>query len=308
MKWENLNWFKIALRVRGSVFPVILPRILLFGGFGVVVSIAHSYGFSLPEEVGDITTNVAFNLVLGLLLVFRTNTAYERYWEGRKTWGGIVVNSLNLGRKIQIAILEKEPIDKENKTACLRLLSAFAIATKLHLRQPLERKELKHFLTESQYLQLEDVRNPPLKIAVWIGEYLKQQQINDCLSMEELVFMNSLLNNMVESLIGSERILKTPMPLIYAIYLKRLLLIYFIILPLHLVSTLQWWTVPSVALISFTLLGIEEIGHQLEDPFGFDLYDLPLDDICQTLIKNLEDLMNESEENLICQTESYLPS
>jgi ion channel-forming bestrophin family protein len=308
MIWEKLHWFQIALRVRGSVFPVILPRILLFSGFGVIVSIIHSYAFSLPEQVGDITTNVAFNLVLGLLLVFRTNTAYERYWEGRKTWGGIVVNSLNLARNIQVAILEKEPIDRDKKAACLRLLSAFAIATKLHLRQSPERKELKPFLTESQDLQLKDVRNPPLKIAVWIGEYLKQQQINDCLSMEELVFMNSLLNNMVESLIGSERILKTPMPLIYAIYLKRLLLIYFIVLPLHLVSTLEWWTVPSVALISFTLLGIEEIGNQLEDPFGFDLYDLPLDDICQTLTKNLEDLMNENKDNLICQTESYLPS
>ncbi|KAB8335326.1 hypothetical protein SD80_003055 [Scytonema tolypothrichoides VB-61278] len=308
MKWEKLNWFKIALRVRGSVFPVILPRIFLFSGFGVIISIIHYYGVSLPKQIGNVTTNVAFNLVLGLLLVFRTNTAYERYWEGRKTWGGIVVNSLNLGRKIQLAILEKEPIDKEKKAACLRLFSAFAIATKLYLRQLPEKKELKPFLTESQYLQLKDVRNPPLKIAVWIGEYLKQQQINDCLSMEELVFMNTLLNNMVESLIGSERILKTPMPLIYAIYLKRLLLIYFIVLPLHLVSTLQWWTVPSVALISFTLLGIEEIGNQLEDPFGFDLYDLPLDDICQTLTKNIEDLMNESEDNLICQTQSSLSS
>ncbi|MBW4634957.1 MAG: hypothetical protein KME30_24550 [Iphinoe sp. HA4291-MV1] len=297
------NWLQIALRVRGSVIPVILPRIFLFSGFGVVISIIHSYGFSLPEQIGNVTTNIAFNLVLGLLLVFRTNTAYERYWEGRKTWGGIVVNSLNLGRKIQVAILENEPIDREKKAASLRLLSAFAIATKLQLRQSLENKELKPFLTKSQYLQLKDVRNIPLKIAVWIEEYLKQQQVNNCLSMDELILMNNLLNKMVESLIGCERILKTPMPLAYAIYLKRLLLIYFLIFPFYLVKNLQWWTIPIVALISFTLLGIEEIGNQLEDPFGFDLYDLPLDEICHTLVKNMEDLMNKSEDNLVCQTE-----
>ncbi|MBW4593773.1 MAG: hypothetical protein KME46_12875 [Brasilonema angustatum HA4187-MV1] len=308
MSAEKVNWFQTALRVRGSVIPVILPRIFLFSGFGVIISIIHYYGFSLPEEIGNVTTNVAFNLVLGLLLVFRTNTAYEHYWEGRKIWGGIVVNSLNLGRKIQIAILENDPTDREKKAASLRLLSAFAIATKLHLRQSQENNELKPFLTELQYSQLQNVKNPPLKIAVWIEEYLKQQQINNRLSMDELLLMNNLLNNMVESLIGSERILKTPMPLIYAIYLKRLLLIYFIILPLDLVDDLQWWTVPIVALISFTLLGIEEIGNQLEDPFGFDLYDLPLDEICQTLIKNIEDLMARSEDELISQTESNLPS
>ncbi|NMG09036.1 bestrophin family ion channel [Brasilonema sp. UFV-L1] len=300
---EKVNWFQIALRMRGSVFPVILPRMFFFSGFGVIISIIHFYGFSLPEKIGNVTTNVAFNLVLGLLLVFRTNTAYERYWEGRKTWGGIVFNSLNLGRKIQIEILENEFIDRDKKSASLRLLSAFAIATKLHLRQSKENNELKPFLTESQYIQLKDVRNIPLKIVVWIGEYLKQEQRTNRLSLYELVSMNNLLNNIVESFIGCERILKTPMPLAYAIYLKRLLLIYFVVLPLNLVDNFQWWTVPIVALVSFTLLGIEEIGNQLEDPFGFDLYDLPLDDICHTLVKNLEDLMNKSEDNLVCQTE-----
>ncbi|MGH2415996.1 MAG: bestrophin family ion channel, partial [Microcystaceae cyanobacterium] len=108
--------------------------------------------------------------------------------------------------------------------------------------------------------------------------------------------------------IGCERILKTPMPLAYAIYLKRLLLIYFFVLPLYLVDNFQWWTIPIVALISFSLLGIEEIGNQLEDPFGFDLYDLPLDEICHTLVKNMEDLMNKSDNNLVCQTEEYLSS
>ncbi|MGH7997930.1 MAG: bestrophin family ion channel, partial [Brasilonema sp.] len=198
---EKVDWFQIALRVRGSVFPIILPRMFFFSGFGVIISIIHFYGFSLSEQMGNVTKNVAFNLVLGLLLVFRTNTAYERYWEGRKTWGGIVFNSLNLGRKIQIEVLENEFTDRDRKAASLQLLSAFAIATKLHLRQSKENKELKPFLTKSQYLQLKDVRNIPLKIAVWIGEYLKQEQLTNRLSLYELVSMNNLLNNMVESFI-----------------------------------------------------------------------------------------------------------
>jgi ion channel-forming bestrophin family protein len=296
MTTAKASWFRVALQLKGSVIPVILPRILLCSGFGFLISLIQYYGYSIPEQIfGSVISNVAYNLVLGLLVVFRTNTAYDRYWEGRKTWGGIVVNILNLGRKIKLAVLETELIDKENKIAALRLLGAFAIATKLHLRQQPVNSELQPLLSESQYLQLQEVKNAPLKIAFWIGEYLKQQQLQNRLSMDEFLPMNTLLDSMVEALMGCERILKTPMPLAYAIYLKRLLLIYCLVLPLQLVHDLSWWTALIVGLISFILFGIEEIGDQIEDPFGKDANDLPISEICTTLIQNLEDLNSQPE-------------
>jgi putative membrane protein len=94
---------------------------------------------------------------------------------------------------------------------------------------------------------------------------------------------------MVEALTSCERILNTPMPLAYAIHLKQLMLIYCISLPFQIVNKLTWWTGPSVALISFTLLGIEGIAIEIENPFGQDSNDLPLGDICTTLLQNLED-------------------
>ncbi len=291
MSLNKPNWFQLALQLQGSVIPVVFPRILLCSGLAFFISLLHYYGFSLPERIfGSVTTNVAYNLVLGLLLVFRTNTAYERYWEGRKIWGSIVINILNLGRKIRLAIAEIEPLDKEDKATALRLLGAFAIATKLHLREQPVNSEIEPLLTKSQYLELKEVKNIPLKIAFWIGGYLKQQQIRNCLSMDELINMNSSLDSMVEALMGCDRIRKTPMPLAYAIYLKRLLLIYCFVLPLQIVHDLNWWTVPIVALMSFILMGIEEIGNQIENPFGTDTNDLPVDEICTTVIKNLEDL------------------
>jgi ion channel-forming bestrophin family protein len=292
MSANKTSWFRVALQLKGSVIPVIFPRILLCSGFGFFVSLINYYGYSLPEQIfGSVISNVAYNLVLGLLVVFRTNTAYDRYWEGRKTWGGIVVNILNLGRKIQLAVLEIEPVDKHNKAAALKLLGAFAIATKLHLRQQPVNSELEALVTQSQYLQLKEVKNAPLKIAFWIGEYLKQQQLENRLTMDEFLPMNTSLDSMVEALMGCDRILKTPMPLAYAIYLKRLLLIYCFVLPLQLVHNLNWWTALIVAIISFILFGIEEIGDQIEDPFGNDANDLPIDEICTTAIKNLDDLI-----------------
>jgi putative membrane protein len=103
--------------------------------------------------------------------------------------------------------------------------------------------------------------------------------------------MQELLNEMVNAMGGCERILKTPMPLAYAIHLKQLLLLYCLTLPFQFVSELSWWTGAIVALISFTLFGIEEIGIEIENPFGRDPNDLPLDTICQTMLRNIEDLM-----------------
>lgn len=290
---EKPNWLQVALQIKGSVVPAIFPRLILCSGLGFIVSVINHYGYNLPQQIfSSVISNVAYNLVLGLLMVFRTNTAYSRYWEGRQIWGTIVINSLNLGRKIRLLILEKEPIDRENKVAAIKLISAFSIATKLQLRRLPVNSELKALLTPAQYLEIKNAKSPPLRIALWIGDYLKQQQNQNRLTIFELIAMNTALDKMVEGFIGCERILTTPVPLAYSIYLKRVLLIYCLILPLQLVYNLNWWTAPIVAVISFILLGVEEIANQIENPFGIEPNDLPVDQICSKLGTNLEDLMS----------------
>jgi len=118
------------------------------------------------------------------------------------------------------------------------------------------------------------------------------------LNSNQLMAMNKLLDSMVEALTGcvsasgasALRILTTPIPPAYGIYLKRVLLIYCIALPFKFVENLNLWTGLIVILISFVLFGVEEIGNEIEDPFGYDPNDLPLDDLCQTILGNIEDL------------------
>lgn len=291
MSGDRPPWFKVALQVRGSVIPSILPRVLLCGGFGVFISLLHF--FNLPVSM-HIFSSIVPIIFLGLLLVFRTNTAYERFWEGRKFWGTLVNNVRNLARQIWVAIEEKDPQDIELKKSALRLLPAFAVAMKLHLRQEAVNPELEPLMSPAQYQKLKSMNNPPLEIAFWIEDYMHEQYERNCLDVYQLTAMNELLNSMIDVLGGCERILKTPIPLAYAIHLKQLLLLYCLALPFQMVKDLGWGTGLVVALISFTLFGIEEIGIEIENPFGHDANDLPLDNMCAAIQRNMEDLISLS--------------
>lgn len=288
MRLEKFHWFKIAFQLKGSVIPAIFNRVMLCGLFGLFISILYYY--KLPVYY-PIFGTVIPSIVLGLLLVFRTNTANERFWEGRKCWGTLVNNIRNLARQIWVSVSEEQPEDREEKILALRLLVAFAVATKLHLRGEPVNSELTELMSHSRYFKLKAMNNPPLEVAFWIGDYLQQQYNRHCLSSYQLATMQDLLNSMVDTLGGCERILKTPMPLAYAIHLKQLLLIYCLLLPFQMVQSLGLWTGAIVALISFTLFGIEEIGIEIENPFGYDANDLPLDAICNTMKLNIEDLI-----------------
>lgn len=288
MTKEKFQWFQSALQLRGSVIPSVLPRTFVCGLFGFFISILHYYSFSVSLPIlGSLIPNI----VLGLLLVFRTNTAYDRFWEGRKFWGSLNNSIRNLARQIWVAVDEREPHDREAKVATMRLLVAFAVATKLHLRSESVNEELKDLISPFRYEKLTNMNNPPLEIAFWIGDYMQQQYEKNRLNMYQLAAMQKLLNDMVDSLGGCERILRTPMPLAYAIHLKQLLLLYCLSLPFQMVKDFGWFTGFMVALISFTLLGIEAIGLEIENPFGHDANDLQLDTICANMRRNMEDLI-----------------
>ncbi|WP_066427024.1 bestrophin family protein [Anabaena sp. 4-3] len=291
MTVEKKHWFQVAFQLKGSVIASIYKRVIACGLFGGFVSLL--YYFRVPVSQ-PILGSVIPSIVLGLLLVFRTNTAYDRFWEGRKCWGSIVNTTRNLARQIWVSVDERVPKDREEKIAVLNLLVAFAVATKLHLRAEPINRELEDLITPSRYFKLQTMNNPPLEIAFWIGDYLQHQYNCNCLNSYQLTSIQELLNNLVDNLGACERILRTPIPLAYSIHLKQLLLLYCWLLPFQMVESLGWWTGLVVGVVSFTLFGIEAIGLEIENPFGYDANDLPLDNICQTMKRNIDDLISLS--------------
>jgi putative membrane protein len=141
---------------------------------------------------------------------------------------------------------------------------------------------------------LQQSSHMPLQISLWLGAYLQHEYKNNRLSVNQLMMMQKSVQALMESLGNCERILKTPIPVAYSVHLNQLILLYCFLLPFQFVDQLVWLTGPFVALISFTLFGIEEIGVEIEQPFGYDANDLPLDEFCDAIENNIENLMKDN--------------
>lgn len=283
------NWFHLAISLKYSVIRDIKIQVILSMVIALIITIfyKHGYaGFSQPILAGLIP-----GIVLGLILVFRTNTAYERFWEGWHIAGMTIFTGRNLSRQMWLTIPDQNLEERQEKAAYLRLIAAFFIAMKQHLRRAGVDEQLKSVLSSEQFLELQNVSNMPLRVTQLLGSYLTKQYAKKHIDTIQFATLNRLLDQLVECLSRCERISGAPMPHAYSIHLRHLLILYCFALPFQMVKELQWWTIPVAGIVAFALFGVEAIALEIEDPFGYDPNDIPLDKLCQKLHNDIEELI-----------------
>lgn len=176
------------------------------------------------------------------------------------------------------------------ESSFLALNVGFFRAIRQHLRYAGVDKELKKpILYPEQCLGLQYVTNMQLKVTQRIGGYLTKQYTQKHIDSIQFACLNRLLDQLVECLSRCERLLAAPMPKAYSIHLRHLLLLYCVALPFQMVKDLQWWTIPVVGIVSFGLFGVEAIGLEIENPFGYDANDFPLNRLCKKLHNDTEE-------------------
>lgn len=289
MNYQEKSWFYLIFDFNSSVIPNIWMRVLVIMIFALGVTIAH--GNNLPMSQ-PILGSIIPGIVLGLLLVFRTNTAYDRYWEGRKLIGLIAKNCCLIAKNIMVFVPENNSEDYRKKIYHIQLLIALFIAIKLQLRQEKVNEEIKSYISEIQYLQLARAKNMPLQITKWLATYFDELAKNNSINQLTLINWNQKIEEIYIYFGGCERIASTPIPKAYSIHLKHLLLIYCFATPFQFVAELSWWTIPVAGTISFALLGVEAIGLEIENPFGYDYNDLPLENIATKMTEDIQELIN----------------
>jgi putative membrane protein len=297
MTAESKNWLQLVFDLKDSVVPVIKAQVILSMIFAVGITLIYQQGFTAVHQPA--LAGIVPGIVLGLLLVFRTNTAYDRFWEGRKVAGGIVITSLNLARKLAINVPAFNSDETQEKVVNLRFIYVFYITVISHLRGEPINDKLKQIISAQHYAELAATSNMPLAVVQWISDYVYKLFIYQHIDSRQLEAYNTLLDQLVDSLACCERILTTPMPRAYSIHLKHLLFLYCFALPFQLVKDLQFWTIPTVGIIAFALFGIEAIGLEIENPFGYDANDIPLETLANKVENYIEGLINSHKTDAI---------
>ena len=223
------------------------------------------------------TVHTLVGTALGLLLVFRTNSSYDRFWEGRQLWGSLVNESRNLARGASVH-LRGDPVLLDH---VIRWTGVFPYAVKNVLRGT---EGLGPIADELPRAELEWVlrsEHPPLSIATRITARLVKARDKGLISDIILASLDQNVQQLVHYLGGCERINSTPLPFAYMVHLRRVLILYCFTLPFALVEPFGWLSVLDTLGVAYTFFGIEEIGVEIENPFGNDLNDLALEDPAQ---------------------------
>ncbi|EGF30965.1 hypothetical protein IMCC9480_531 [Oxalobacteraceae bacterium IMCC9480] len=284
---DRPSGLKLFLLLRGSVLPRILPTLIVNIVIATLVTVSHGDLYTLKITL----TTIPFTLIglpIAIFLGFRNNAAYDRFWEGRKLWGELVLRCRNLSRQCQSLIDYPEPAVASLGLSDLRVRMIYRAIVFSHALRDLLRNqpmttELQTLLLPDEWTQLAKAGNKPDFLMQRMGQdlrlSLKEGRIDPCLA----VAIDTTLSAMTVASASCERIRNTPIPFSYTLLLHRTAYIYCFLLPFGLVDSIGFMTPFVVAVVAYTFFGLDALGDEIEEPFGTESNDLPLDAICRAI-------------------------
>ncbi len=290
IKYNPKLWFRHIIRFHKSdTLRQLLPEILLVAIYtwGFTYLLYHffpEFDAKLFKNAFTIHTLVGF--VMGLLLVFRTNSAYDRWWEGRKQWGALVNNTRYAVIKINTLLP-----DGEEKDNFIKLIGAFPHALKNHLREINDYEDLN--LSGKLLEEIKTYKHIPNGLINMMYKQLNKWKKGDSISDVDLLLLDKEVKNFIDILGACERIKNTPIPYSYTLFIKKFIFIYILTLPIGFISDFGYYTIGVTTLIFYVFVSIELIAEEIEDPFGTDDNDLPTDELSDKMNVNIEELVKD---------------
>ena len=276
------------------------PQLLLLAIWDTLVVLA--YNLLHWEWISSKGLPLAlYGSVIGVIVGFRNNSAYSRWWEGRILWGQIVNNSRSLARQV-CSTMHPARVEDEKDVTSLRNLQrtlvyhqiAYVHALRQHLRGLSPFDELTKLLSAEELEELRSEKNVPLKIQQTIGQLLREAKDRQWIDALEWQAMDRNVDDLADSQGGTERIKNTPMPKQYDYFPQLFVLIYCVLLPVGMVEQLGWFTPLGSTIVGFMFQALDKIGRDLEDPFDNSIHDVPITAISVTIETNLRQLLGET--------------
>jgi putative membrane protein len=288
INYNPKEWFTFIFRLhKADTVRKLAPMFLGLSIYTALIAVLELEIWNLarfPEVKQLAIIHTLLGFVISLLLVFRTNTAYDRWWEGRKLWGALVNNSRNLALKLQ-AILPAE--DTASRTYFRQMIPNFAFCLKNHLRGSFIEAELEPVPGFTP----QPARHVPNQVAAHMAARIHHLYRQQQLSGEQLITINQELQSFTDICGACERIRNTPIPFSYSVFLKKFIFFYVMTLPIGYVFSVGYLIIPMVVFIFYVLASMELIAEEIEEPFGRDANDLPTDTISENIRRHVAELI-----------------
>ncbi|MFO0907280.1 MAG: bestrophin family ion channel [Isosphaeraceae bacterium] len=283
------SFWREAFGIRGSVTLRVSRDVLIFTAISLVIYLLN---YAIHPELGvDVTPFEVAGAALGLLLVLRTNAGYDRWWEARKLWGGIV----NQCRGLVSSAMSYGPDDPEWFDRLARWTICFAHVSRRSLRNEREIPEVAALLGPEAAAEIAAARHMPTAVHLRLGALLREGLERS--GRDPIVMLPSEQERLklIDHIGACERILKSPLPRVYGIKIRRFIFLFLASLPFALLDRLGWLTPFVTMLVAYPILSIDHIGVALQNPFNVrELGHLPLDDICATIEGDLLAMVSDS--------------
>ncbi len=293
ISYNTKDWFTFIFRFhKADTFRQLLPLMVAICLYSGIIAWLELYYWQLSEKNYVRNLPVMHSLLgfaISMLLVFRTNTAYDRWWEGRKLWGSLVNSSRNLAMKLCAILPENET---GHRVFFRKVIPAYAFALHNHLRKEKTRVELFEDDDLRQFFeQIDHSKHIPNQIALLIFRHIQQLHSDGKISSEQLLFINTELQSFTDVCGACERIKNTPIPFSYSVFIKKFIFFYIMTLPFGFVFQLGFYVIPVVAFIFYVLASLELIAEEIEDPFSGDQNDIPTGILAQNIHRHIAELL-----------------
>jgi putative membrane protein len=282
---EHANFFINALAYKGSVTPLVLKKVVFIFIYASLISYINYFYPTFNIPIGPFEYA---GLMMGLILVFRINAGYDRWWEARKLWGSIV----NASRNLAVVVKRYSTSEKEvHISKIYNYISAIPFLIKNHLRSEKSIEEIKDLIDFQIYNNLLSEKNKPLALSTELAKELYSIKVNDGLDGFSFLKAEEQRAIIIDCLGACERILKTPMPFVMAIKSRRFIFIFLITLPLALVNVSPLINPIISSLVAYAIFSLDQISVELQKPFcKKSLSHLALDEICSNIQNNVLDI------------------
>lgn len=289
IQYNPKSWFSLIFDVYSRyVIKLLFPLLLFVGVFTLLLCFLVIDVFEYHFE-GTIGFHSILGVILGLFLVLRTNTAYDRWWEGRKLWGQLVNDCRQLAIKLATFLPEDA---KEDREFFRRMIPNVTFAMKEHLRDSILIGEMDTVNKGYQEQIIKSKHRPNAVNKILLSRVIKAKNEGK-LSDTQLFLLDKEIKGFTDIIGACERIKSTPIPYSYSMFIKKFLFIYAITLPVSFMWDFAYWTVGIVMLAFYFLVSIELISEEIEDPFGTDINDLPLNELCLKIKRNVFEILHD---------------